>query len=502
MPVTSEFIEFPIAEITVLRDERQRREVNVEDLLQSVRAHGVLQAIIIERMPDGGHVLVVGERRLEAARQCGLETIPARIALNLSPLERQLIELLENIKRRDLVWQDLVETTLRIHEINCQLVESWTAQETADQTFMSKGQVSVHMIVARVLREQDARIANCKTVREAYNLLRRRQQRAAGDALQELLETADEALPAAAPVEDVDDGEAPQMGLEEFDAETDLDEVPRAEPTAGAKALAPLAPPVPCLPGKPPVVAAPQRSSVEQTILNTDFTSWLTDYTGPTFSIVHCDFPYGINVFQADSKRNEDGAGRFAGQTQYDDTADTYFSLLRTLCQNLDKIMSRSAHLMFWYSERHYAATRQMFAELAPSLTFAPYSLVWLKSDNAGISGDLNRLPRHVYETAFLAYRGKRNLVRSSGDAYAAPTDRRLHPSCKPEPVLRHFLGIITDDTSTLFDPTCGSGTALRVGEELGCKHVLGLEIDLGTAEIARGALRNARLLRNASKIL
>lgn len=499
MPISDQFIRVPLSDITILRDERQRREIDVVDILESVKTHGVLQAIIVERMADGRHVLIMGERRLEASRQAGFVDIPARIAHDLSPLERQLLELLENVKRQDLKWTELVETTLRIHEINQELVSTWTAKETAEQCFMSPGTTSIYLTVARTLRAGDKRVVECKTVREAYNILRRRQQRAAGDALQELLETADEALPGTLPTD-----EDSLLGL--LEPLGDLEPGFLAETIRVAGSIPTMirgtGDPGPCLTIKPSTSSPPALPfpSSSDTILNIDFATWAETYSGSAFNIVHCDFPYGVNFHGGTG--DESGGGRFKDENLYADGEDIYFSLIRTLCGNLDKVMTLSGHLIFWYSERHYLRTREMFAELAPSLQFMPYSLVWTKSDNAGVSGDINRQPRHVYETAFIASRGRRNLVRSSGDAYAAPTDRKLHPSCKPEPVLRHFLGIIADETSTLFDPTCGSGSALRVAEELGAKRVLGLEIDPATAEVARTALTNSRLLRNASKVL
>jgi DNA modification methylase len=50
--------------------------------------------------------------------------------------------------------------------------------------------------------------------------------------------------------------------------------------------------------------------------------------------------------------------------------------------------------------------------------------------------------------------------------------------SIKPEPVLREFFRMFVDEFTTMLDPTCGSGTALRAAEGLGAKRVLGIEID------------------------
>ena len=107
--------------------------------------------------------------------------------------------------------------------------------------------------------------------------------------------------------------------------------------------------------------------------------------------------------------------------------------------------------------------------------------------------------PRHVYETAILASRGDRQLVRVKSDAYVSPTDKKLHPSAKPEPMLKHFFEMLVDEHTTMLDPTCGSGASLRAADSLGADRVLGLEIDLQYINPARAALRQSRAKRAAA---
>jgi DNA modification methylase len=70
----------------------------------------------------------------------------------------------------------------------------------------------------------------------------------------------------------------------------------------------------------------------------------------------------------------------------------------------------------------------------------------------------------------------------------------------KPEPMLRHFFGMLVDENTVMLDPTCGSGSALRAAESLGAKYVLGLESNEEFADRAREALAQFRTLRKADK--
>jgi DNA modification methylase len=126
--------------------------------------------------------------------------------------------------------------------------------------------------------------------------------------------------------------------------------------------------------------------------------------------------------------------------------------------------------------------------------------LVWLKSDNAGVAASAMYGPRHVYETALMASRGKRPIVRVKADGYAAPRDPKLHQSTKPVPVLRHFFEMLVDEHSTVLDPTAGSGSALIAAESLGAPTVLGLEIDEVQCGLARLALRQFRSLKGLAQ--
>jgi ParB/RepB/Spo0J family partition protein len=468
MPVTDQFQRLSCQSIRVLRDDRQRRAINTDGLRQSIEKNGVLQPIIVRQAPGTGGdgsggdvVLVAGERRLQACLELGLESVPVRFLDSLSPVEIQIIELEENLHRADLDWQDQVAAVAGIHQLYCQLDPEWSMGETADRISLAVSTVSMYIRTWTEINSPGAseRLASAGGIREAYNIIMRADQREQGNALQELLDDS--------PVE----------------AGTCDLQLVLPEPTPGH--YDPPAPNVTYL-GPKPLPPPPEA------ILNDNFLLWAPQYTGRKFNLIHCDFPYGVQF-----NSGPQGQGAEPGPA-YDDSPEVYWNLVEGLCANLDRIMSVSGHLMFWYSSRYHQRTIETFARLAPSIEFGTYPLVWLKSDNAGIASDPRRWPRHIYETCLFGARGKRQLVKMVADAYSAPTDKRLHISTKPEPMLRHFMQMVVDENTTLLDPTAGSGAALRAAESLGAKQVLGLEIDQQACEIARQALRNARALRQA----
>jgi ParB-like chromosome segregation protein Spo0J len=83
--------------------EQPRRSFDATELQQladSIAAHGVLQPIIVVEAGDG-YTLVAGERRLRASKVAGLATIPA-IVRTANEQERLELALVENLQRADL----------------------------------------------------------------------------------------------------------------------------------------------------------------------------------------------------------------------------------------------------------------------------------------------------------------------------------------------------------------------------------------------------------------
>lgn len=76
-------------------------EKELEDLVTSIRAVGVIQPVVVEPVEGDRYRLLAGERRWRAARKAGLTTIPAYIR-TAEENQRLEISLVENLIRKDL----------------------------------------------------------------------------------------------------------------------------------------------------------------------------------------------------------------------------------------------------------------------------------------------------------------------------------------------------------------------------------------------------------------
>lgn len=76
-------------------------EGELNDLANSIRAHGVLQPILVRPIVGGRYEIVAGERRWRAAQRAGLHAIPA-VVRELDEVEVLEIAIVENVQRTDL----------------------------------------------------------------------------------------------------------------------------------------------------------------------------------------------------------------------------------------------------------------------------------------------------------------------------------------------------------------------------------------------------------------
>ncbi len=99
--------------ITQLR--RSFNPIKMEELIQSVEAHGILENLIVRPLPgkDNQYELIAGTRRYQAAITAGLEEVPCSIC-NLTDEQALALALTENLQREDLNAVDETESILQL----------------------------------------------------------------------------------------------------------------------------------------------------------------------------------------------------------------------------------------------------------------------------------------------------------------------------------------------------------------------------------------------------
>lgn len=105
-----------LADITPDPDQPRRTfdDVSLDELAESIRAHGILQPIVVA--PHGhGYMIVAGERRYRAAERAGLDKIPS-IVRTLSNQHKLELSLIENLQRKDLNVLETATAYLKLRD--------------------------------------------------------------------------------------------------------------------------------------------------------------------------------------------------------------------------------------------------------------------------------------------------------------------------------------------------------------------------------------------------
>jgi ParB family chromosome partitioning protein len=116
-----------------------RRDFNqekLEELVNSVREHGILQPIVVRKRASGGFEIIAGERRFRAVQLIGNETIPALVR-DITDQEAMEIALIENLQRDDLNPVEVAEAYKRFMDLF-----SLTQEQLADRVGQSRSHVA------------------------------------------------------------------------------------------------------------------------------------------------------------------------------------------------------------------------------------------------------------------------------------------------------------------------------------------------------------------------
>ena len=133
------------------------------ELTDSIRENGIIQPIIVTKTSSTEYELVAGERRLEAAKQAGMEKVPVVIRC-VSEKEQLQLALIENIQREDLnpieeaiAYNTLVEDFSLTHSQISEIVGKDRATVTNSLRLLKLPEEVKQMLVSGELNSGQAR---------------------------------------------------------------------------------------------------------------------------------------------------------------------------------------------------------------------------------------------------------------------------------------------------------------------------------------------------------
>lgn len=141
----------------IIPGDRYRRDLgNIEELAANIieqDENGVPRGIIVPLIVNSKMELQAGGRRYAAAKLLGLKKVPVVIRPTEGELDTRMIELIENVMRKEMHWTERVLLEKRIFDLRKEQDPNWTLTDQAKETDDVKSAVHRRIKLAEALVE-------------------------------------------------------------------------------------------------------------------------------------------------------------------------------------------------------------------------------------------------------------------------------------------------------------------------------------------------------------
>lgn len=162
-------VEIQVSAIKV-PDGRYRKEMgDIASLAESINTMGQLVPILIKE----DLTLIAGERRLRAHEYLKKATIKA-IVETRNDIENRILEILENLERKEFTWQEGILATDDLHNLfKAQFGDSWSERKTAEKAGISTGGIATDLNLAEAFKVDPEMFDKCKNKAQALKVLQK-----------------------------------------------------------------------------------------------------------------------------------------------------------------------------------------------------------------------------------------------------------------------------------------------------------------------------------------
>lgn len=418
-------------------------------LAASLQEQGQLQSVLVTPSDEHHYLLIAGGRRVAAARSLGWEHIEAMVMHNVTESQLRQLELIENTVRADMTWQESVRAFHAAYkEIKAE--RSDFDYKLAGALF-KRDAATVSMIMSVAARIDDPKVAEAKTLREAYQVL--------------LEETKQKALKQYQALEDA---RRNRLNMElEAQAKTN-EESPTTAPATPSD-----------LESKADSNSDPYASIRFQLekeaalrIQHKDVIEFLYSLRPESVDGCLTDIPYGIemdNLMCAELELTK-------AQHDVQDNVD----LMHKFIPALYRVLRPDAYACLFFDLEHW----QLLRDISIKAGFVPcnWPLTWVKTSNCG-----NQAPYHNFtkstEVVLVLRKGSprlqvvANQSHWSGELSSEERARFVHPFSKPKGMIAWIASKCFRPSSLIAEPFCGRGSIICALTELkyqiiGCDNV------------------------------
>ena len=143
-------VEIKIEDLKIHPKNVRRKYEGIEELAQSIKENGIMQnlTVVPDKEEEGKYLVVIGNRRLTAAREAGIETAPCVVVEDMAEKEQITTMLMENMNRKDLTVYEEAEAMQMCFEDFGLKVE-----EIEEKTGLSKTTINHRLNMAKLDKE-------------------------------------------------------------------------------------------------------------------------------------------------------------------------------------------------------------------------------------------------------------------------------------------------------------------------------------------------------------
>ena len=382
--------------------ERARKDLgDITELAISIEDHGQITPILITR----GNELIAGERRLRACQEAEV-LIDVVYRDQVDDLTMREIELEENVRRKDMTWQENANLVKEITELKQAKfgVKSagpsqvgWSLADTAEAMGKSRSSISMDIQLAEAM-EVIPELANAKTADDARKMLNK---------------------------------------IEEDLIVAELLKRKENEPKA--------------------------YEFADEDYMLGDAIEELSTIADKCCDFADVDTPYGIDLGNVKKSQTQTKELKTIGEYQEWDK-EVYLDTCRVVADHVYNILKDNSFCTWWFGMDYYAPLKEMLMEVGFELD--PLPALWYAGAKAAQTNQPQIYFAKSYDTFFMLRKGKPALAKPGRhNVFECPklnANDKIHPTEKPIDLYDELIKTIVMPGSKGIVPFLGSGNALR----------------------------------------
>jgi len=427
-----------IKDIKIGNRQRETDEEHAVQLSESIKLHGLLQPIIL----DEEGTLIAGGHRLRALQILGMENLIQGVHFlhrgALTEDERAELELEENVKRKDLTWQERCSAIAKIHALKCKQsalsFTEWGQSHTGDLLGVAQANVSYALQISKAIEKGDEQIKVCATLTDALKVFSARKEK---EAMQRLVTFVNNQKEECASI--------PDINLDEESTQLIVSEV------------------------------SPTPSKVPDCVTLTDAFDWMMSHPACADHII-TDPPYGqdlINLYQRNKYENTT-----LQELEQTHEPEQVKGNTLPMVRGFYNCLKDNGYALVWCDPEFWMA----LCTAAQSVGFSiqRWPLVWCKTHTCLNNSAFCNFTKAVEFVAVLR-KGSPTLVRPQGKNFFMAGNcgkaRMDHLFVKPYAVWEWLYNSVAISGQTVLDPFSGVGSSTLAALQLGLKPIA-LEIN------------------------